>query len=137
MILELETLLVESLQLEYSLPGDDVEVIAWPDDVDEYRLQSHKAGVLVRYQEADFGLPDGAEVVRQMFAPAFLVVTAVRGLRDHTGAYAMMDRNRSRVIGLEYRNALFYGVSEGLLQKVGAVWMYGQFFAVKQRVKQG
>lgn len=136
MILGIETMLVEALQGEYAQEDDDVEVVAWPDDVDEYKLKTHKAGLLVRYQDADFSAPDGDEVVRQMFYPAFMVVTAVRSLRDHTGAYTMMDRNRSAIVGLEYRNSLFYGAGEGFLKKDGSVWMYAQFFAVKQRVKQ-
>lgn len=134
MILELENLLVSTLMSEYE--HDTVTVEAWPEDVSEYTFRGKGAAVLVRYSESEFTRPDGAEAVRQMMAPAFLVITVVRDLRTHSGAYAIMDRNRGAIVGLEYRNSLFYAVREGLMDRDENVWFYGQLFAVRQRVKQ-
>lgn len=134
MILELENLLVSTLLSEYE--HDTVTVEAWPEDVSEYTFRGKGAAVLVRYSESEFTRPDGAEAVRQMMTPAFLVITVVRDLRTHSGAYAIMDRNRGAIVGLEYRNSLFYAVREGLMDRDENVWFYGQLFAVRQRVKQ-
>ena len=134
MILELENLLVATLATEYE--NDDVKVEAWPEDVSEYTFRGKGAAVLVRYSEAEFNRPDGAEVIRQMMNPAFLVITGVRDLRSHAGAYDLMDRNRNAIVGLEYRHSLFYAVREGLIERSENVWLYGQLFAIRQSVRQ-
>ena len=92
--------------------------------------------MLVRYSEAEFNRPDGIEVIRQMMTPAFLVITGVRDLRSHTGAYDLMDRNRNAIVGLEYKNRLFYAVREGLIERDENVWLYGQLFAIGVAARQ-
>ena len=134
MILDLENLLVSTLATEYE--NDEVKVEAWPEDVSEYTLRGKGAAVLVRYGEAEFNRPDGMEVIRQVMNPAFLVITVVRDLRTHTGAYAIMDRNRSTIVGLEYKNRLFYAVREGLIERNENVWLYGQLFAIGVAARQ-
>lgn len=134
MILELENLLVSTLGDEYG--GDDVKVEAWPEDVSEYTFRSKVASVLIRYDGAEFARPDGAEVIRQMMNPAFLVITGVRDLRTHSGAYAIMDRNRNAIVGLEYKHRLFYAVREGLIERNENVWLYGQLFAIGVAARQ-
>lgn len=135
MIQELETLLVDTLTDEYD--GDnDVTVEAWPEDVSEYTFRGKGAAVLVRYSESEFTRPDGAEVVRQMMTPAFLVISVVRDLRTHSGAYAIMDRNRNAIVGLEYKHRLFYAVREGLIERDENVWLYGQLFAIGVAARQ-
>ena len=134
MILELENLLVSTLATEYE--NNEVTVEAWPEGVSEYTLRGKGAAVLVRYSEAEFNRPDGAEVIRQMMNPAFLVITSVRDLRSHAGAYDLMDRNRNAIVGLEYKYQLFYAVREGLIERNENVWLYGQLFAIGVAARQ-
>ncbi len=133
MIVELETLLVDTLTASFS--GTGVLVEAYPDNVDTYVLKGTSA-VLVHYSGADFTVPDGSEVVRQMMGPSFQIVIGSRNLRTHTGAYVIMDTIRSAVVGSESRNKQFFAVSEQSLGRDNGVWWFVQTFAIQQRVKQ-
>ncbi len=129
MIETLENLLVAALSAAHA--GTKVIVEPYPRPGESYILKG-EAAILVHYGGADFDAPFESSDVSQVLTCNFQVLTISRNLRSHTGAYALMDKNRNAAVGLVSGQHQFHAVSEGFLSIENGVWWYSQIFAVPQ-----
>ena len=125
MIAEIEKDMVALLAT--ALP--ELSVTAFPDKPDAYRLTHAHGAVLIGYSGSR--MPDpfvlaGTEQHRHL---EYQLVVKVRSLRDHTGAYTVLDRIRTALSGQALRGMRFYPSREQFEDVSNGVWTYLAVYA--------
>ncbi|GAB6035876.1 hypothetical protein JCM15519_04350 [Fundidesulfovibrio butyratiphilus] len=125
MIAEIERDMVALLAA--ALP--DLRVESFPDKPDAYRLGNQVGAVLVGY--AGSRLPDPFVLAGniQKRRLEYQLVVKVRSLRDHSGAYAVLETIRAALAGQDLRGARFYPVREQFEDVSSGVWTYLAVYA--------
>lgn len=125
MIQEMENGIVALLAA--SLPGLKVE--PFPDDPDNYRLTHPHGAVLAGYSGSRLPDPFVLAGTTQKRRLEFQLVVKVRRLRDHSGAYTILDDIRTALAGQAIRGARFYPVREQFEDVSSGVWTYLAIYA--------
>ena len=125
MIAEIEKDMVALLAT--ALP--DLKVEPFPDKPETYRLTHPHGAVLIGYSGSR--MPDpfvlaGTEQKRRL---EYQLVVKVRSLRDHTGAYTVLDRIRTALSGQVLRGMRFYPSREQFEDVTSGVWTYLAVYA--------
>lgn len=121
--------------------GEDaeaVEIRAWPENPDEYRLIHPIGAVLVRYKGSRWSPPETLGAVVQTRTAEFELAVIVRSLRDrqgHLGGYTLLDSVRLVLTGYGLPGAMtpLYLVREDLVSRKANNWLYAQTFACRAR----
>jgi hypothetical protein len=95
MIADIERDLVRAL--EDAILGLAVE--PFPDSPDRYRMLHQRGAVLVVYRGMDAQEPEGLRRLTQPATVRFSVMVLSRNLREHSGAYEVLDRVRQALLG--------------------------------------
>jgi len=120
-----EKIIIERLKSQI----DGMAIEGFPDDPREYRLLHPKGALLVRYQGARYEESIVTGLIRQRVRLEYDVVVVSRNLRNHQGAYDMMDQVRTALTGYEIDNEKIYPVSDGFINETEGLWQYGMRFA--------
>ena len=114
-------------------PGlSQFQVEAWPSDAAQYVLRSQLGAVLVGYKGSHYGPPvptDGVAQDRQM---EFEVTAMVRGLRDHSGGYPVLEEVRLALTGWMAPGALrpAFFTKDGFVGEEQGVWEFAAYITV-------
>lgn len=120
-ILAIETAIVA--RLAAALTGLRVE--AFPDSPDTYRLQHPRGAVLVGYGRSDYGRPLATGPIVQDRRLEFDITVLARHLRDHGGAYGVLDAVRIALTGFRPAGATgLQPVRDRFLAVRDGVWRY-------------
>lgn len=125
MIAEIEQEMVALLAA--ALPALRVE--AFPDKPDTYRLTQGHGAVLVGYSGSRLPDPSVLAGTQQKRRLEYQLVVKVRSLRDHTGAYAVLETIRTVLAGRPLRGARFYPAREQFEDVSSGVWTYLAVYA--------
>lgn len=120
MLTEMETAIVALLAA--ALP--DLAVEPFPDRPDNYRFTHPHGAVLVGYAGSRLAGPNVLAGTGQVRHIEFHLVIKVRSLRDHTGAYAVLDAIRTALSGQTVLGARFYPAREQFDDVSSGVWTY-------------
>lgn len=106
-----------------------------PEGDAEYELLHPNGAILVRMNDVRASEPKG--VFQTMWFEVELI-TAMRNLRSHTGAYTVMDGIRKGTTGLLLPGcSRLYQTSRKFLGKQDGVWVYGQTFEFRTEYMLG
>lgn len=122
---EYEDLIVAQLQAEIS----EVHIAPFPDNPDEYNLLHPKGALLVRFAGSDFQESTVTGLVRQRVKLQYDVIAVSRNLRDHYGAYDLLDQAITALTGFNIDGEQCYPVREDFLLEKDGLWQYGQRWA--------
>ena len=103
----------------------------FPEKPEQYQLK-HKSGVLlVSYAGSKYSQPSQGNAVVQDRRQEWDIVLVFRNLREHTGAYDILDSVRSALTGyvLSAEYTGMYPVREEFISEVSGIWQYGITFA--------
>ncbi len=120
MIAEIEQDMVALLAA--ALP--DLKVEPFPDKPEAYRLSQGHGAVLVGYSGSRLPNPMVLAGTAQKLRLEFQLVVKVRSLRDHSGAYAVLETIRTALAGQDLRGARFYPAREQFEDVSNGVWTY-------------
>jgi hypothetical protein len=115
-------------RLQGRLP--ELEVEAFPDDPDEYRLNHPIGALLVRYHGSKYGMPEHTNFMVQERVMAVEVTLVFRCLNGKDGIYAYLESVRRALAG--YQPAGFTKikpVGEEFLAQGGGEWRYAVDFS--------
>jgi hypothetical protein len=107
----------------------DVRVEAFPDKPEAYRLTHPHGVVLVGYSGSRLPEPFVLAGTEQKRRLEFQLVVKMRSLRDHAGAYAVLDAVRTVLAGHAIRGARFYPAREQFEDVSSGVWTYLAVYA--------
>jgi hypothetical protein len=107
----------------------DLHVEPFPDKPDAYRLTQAYGAVLVAYAGSRLPDPSVLAGTAQKRRLEFQLVVKVRSLRDHTGAYAVLEAIRAALAGQALHGARFYPVREQFEDVSSGVWTYLAVYA--------
>lgn len=107
----------------------ELRVEAFPDTPDAYRLSQGRGAVLVAYAGSRLADPFVLAGAQQKRRLEYQLVVKVRGLRDHTGAYAVLETIRTALAGQAIRGARFYPAREQFEDVASGVWTYLAVYA--------
>lgn len=125
MIAEIERDMVAVLAT--ALPDHAVE--AFPDKPSEHRLSHPNGAVLVGYSGSRLPDPSVLAGTQQKRRLEFQLVVKVRSLRDHAGAYAVLETIRTALAGQPLRGARFFPAREQFEDVSSGVWTYLAVYA--------
>jgi len=125
MIAEMERDLVSLLTAALS----DLKVEAFPDKPEAYRLTHSHGAVLVGYSGSRMPDPFVLAGNAQKRRLEFQLVVKVRSLREHAGAYAVLETIRIALAGRDIRGARFYPAREQFEDVSNGVWTYLAVYA--------
>lgn len=94
MIADLERAIVERLA-----EATSVEVAAFPDSPDAYRVLHQRGAILVGYRGMEAVQPPRLSRLTQVARARWQVTVLARSLRRHDGAYELLEMVRSRLLG--------------------------------------
>lgn len=121
MIGEIETAIVERLAAR--LTG--VKVEAFPDKPDTYKFHHPKGTVLVAFGRATYSAPRAIDIVVQERRIEWDITLLMRNLRDHAGAYPVLDAIRLILTGWRTCGAgKLMPVREQFLDQHQGVWTF-------------
>ncbi|MFN8682779.1 Gp37 family protein [Paracoccus sp. P2] len=121
MIGEIEKAIVE--RLAGRLTG--VKVEAFPDKPDTYTMHHPKGVVLVAFGRATYSAPKTIDLVVQERRIEWDITLLMRNLRDHAGAYDVLDAVRLVLTGWRTSGAgKLMPVREEFLDQKQGVWTY-------------
>ncbi|WP_051271646.1 Gp37 family protein [Fundidesulfovibrio putealis] len=129
MIKQIEDAILARLKAE--IPG--YEVRSFPEKPGEFRLTHPKGAVLVAYSRGTFGRSESTDdTSRQQRRMEFDLFMVVRNLREHGGAYDLLDAVRLALTGWgrDTLGGAFFPVSEGFQDAANGVWTYRLTMAV-------
>lgn len=95
MIRQIEQAIVQRL----SSPSPGVEVTAFPDSPEAYRMLHQRGALLVAYRGLEAAAPVRLENVTQTARSRWHVLVLARNLRQHDGAYSLLELVRDRLQG--------------------------------------
>lgn len=107
----------------------EIKVEAFPDRPEAYRLAHPHGAVLVGYSGSRLPGPDTLPGTEQKRRLEFQLVVKMRSLRDHAGAYAVLDAVRAVLSGRAIRGARFHPVREQFEDVSSGVWTYLAVYA--------
>jgi len=125
MIAEIEKDMVALLAT--ALP--ELSVTAFPDKPDAFRLTHAHGAVLIGYSGSRMPDPFVLAGTEQRRRLEYQLVVKVRSLRDHTGAYAVLETIRTSLSGQAIRGARFYPAREQFEDVTNGVWTYLAVYA--------
>ena len=125
MIAEIERDMV--VLLATALP--DLKVEPFPDKPETYRLTHPHGAVLIGYSGSRMPDPFVLAGTEQRRRLEYQLVVKVRSLRDHTGAYAVLETIRTSLSGQAIRGARFYPAREQFEDVSSGVWTYLAVYA--------
>lgn len=131
MLLETETALID--KLTEMLPRFRVE--AYPDNPENYRLVHPTGALLVRYAGETTEDTGVQQALVQFERSVWNVVVVSRGLRDHTGAYPVIDAVKDGLGGQIISGGTLRPAGVRFLSESGGVWYHAVAFELKQRAK--
>jgi len=121
MIGEVEAAIVE--RLAGQLTG--VKVEAFPDKPDSYRMHHPKGTVLVAFGRATYSAPRSIDLVVQERRVEWDITLLMRNLRDHAGAYDVLDAIRLVLTGWRTSGCTkLMPVREQFLDQNQGVWTF-------------
>lgn len=129
MIRQVEDAIIARLKAE--VPG--YEIRGFPEKPGEFRLTHPKGAVLVAYGKGSFGRSESTDdLSRQPRRMEFDLFAVVRNLREHGGAYELLDGVRLALTGWgrDALGAAMFPVSEGYQDMTNGVWTYRLTMAV-------
>jgi len=113
----------------------DLEVEAFPDDPDEYRLNHPLGALLVRYHGSKFGPLLDTDLVVQDRVMAVEVTLVFRSLNGKEGIYAYLEAVRLALAGFKPPAfAKLKPIGEEFLSQGGGEWRYAIDFATTTTV---
>ncbi len=113
----------------------ELEVEAFPDDPDEYRLNHPLGALLVRYHGSKFGPLLDTNVVVQERAMALEVTLVFRSLNGKEGIYNYLEAVRLALAGFAPPAfAKLKPIGEEFLSQGGGEWRYAIDFATSTTV---
>lgn len=129
MIKQIEDAIIARLSAE--IPG--YEVRSFPEKPAEFRLTHPKGAVLAAYSKGTFGRSQSTDdTTRQQRRMEFDLFMVVKNLREHGGAYELLDAVRLALTGWgrDLLGGAFFPVSEGFQDAGNGVWTYRLTMAV-------
>lgn len=113
----------------------DVEVEAFPDNPDEYRLNHPLGALLVRYHGSRYGAVDDAGVVIQDRVMAVEVTLVFRSLNGKEGVLAYIEAVRLALLGFKPPAfSKFKALGDEFVDRKGGEWRYAIDFATTTTV---
>ena len=113
----------------------ELEVEAFPDDPDEYRLNHPLGALLVRYHGSKFGPLLDTDLVVQDRAMAVEVTLVFRSLNGKEGIYTYLEAVRLALAGFKPPAfAKLKPIGEEFLSQGGGEWRYAIDFATTTTV---
>ncbi len=113
----------------------ELEVEAFPDDPDEYRLNHPLGALLVRYHGSKFGPLLDTDLVVQDRSMAVEVTLVFRSLNGKEGIYAYLEAVRLALAGFKPPAfAKLKPIGEEFLAQGGGEWRYAIDFATTTTV---
>lgn len=119
---EYEDILISRLKSQIG----DVAIEPFPDDPEEYKLLHPTGALLIRFAGGDFGESKVDGLIRQRVKLQYDVVAVSRNLRDHYGAYHLLDLTLQALTGFNIDGEKIYPGREDFLLEKSGVWQYGQ-----------
>jgi len=107
----------------------EMSVQAFPDKPDAFRLTHPHGAVLIGYSGSRMPDPFVLAGTEQRRRLEYQLVVKVRSLRDHTGAYAVLEAIRTALSGQAIRGARFYPAKEQFEDVSNGVWTYLAVYA--------
>ena len=132
MVNQIEDAIVSKLGSELN----SIDVRAFPSSAEEYRkLPLNKARVLVAYAGSSFSEPTNKDEIIQEQLLEFEITIQVRNLREHDGAYTILESVYSALSGYSpFSNSrVLYAVSEKLTGYDSNVWTWIQTWQIRER----
>jgi hypothetical protein len=127
----LEQAVITRLQNRFT----ELEVEAFPDDPEEYRLNHHLGALLVRYHGSKFGPLLDSDLVVQERVMALEVTLVFRCLNGKEGVYAYLEAVRLALAG--FKPPAFTKlkpIGEEFISQDGGQWRYAIDFATTTTV---
>lgn len=124
---EYENKIIERLKEQVG----EVEIISFPDNPAEYKLLHPKGALLVRFAGSDYEESEAEVLIRQVVKLLWDVVIVSRNLRNHYGAYDLLDKVRAALTGFEIAETRMFPVREDFLMEESGLWQYGSRFAFR------
>jgi len=99
---------------------------AYPDNPDTFSLMSKAGMILVHYGGSTYGPLLSTDPVVQERRTSWNIVIVVRNLREHTGAYEVLDAVRAAIIGWKPSDGdKAIPVKEEYINETSGIWQYG------------
>ncbi len=124
---DIENAIIMRLQAQVTT----VPTEGFPEKPEQYKLR-HKDGVLlVSYSGSKYSQPSQGNAVVQDRRLEWDIILVFRHLREHTGAYDILDAVRTALTGhiLSAEYTGMYPVQEQFISEVSGIWQYGITFA--------
>jgi len=122
-----ETALVDAVTA--ALP--DLQVEPFPDRPQHWNFIHEVGAVLIRYHGGKFGKPnDTSQVMVQDRTPTFVLTVFSRNLRDHLGAYDILETLRQTLTGLDLPGCKgLYPLDENFTAQKDGEWVFEAMYA--------
>ena len=121
---EIEGRIVKQLQLD--IP--DLEVLAFPDRPESYDVIHPVGAILVSMDRVNFIQPN--DFWNQGLTIQFEVVLLIKNLRNHQGAYELLDRIRKSVTSLGFGALRLYCLTQYFAARENELWNYTSTFII-------
>jgi len=89
-----------------------LEVKPFPESPRSYHFKAAAGAVFVVYVGSDFGEPENMDYSGQGQRLEYDILVVSRSLRDHTGAYVLLEGARAALEGFSYETLGLYFVRE-------------------------
>jgi hypothetical protein len=113
----------------------------FPENIRELKTPTPSGQVLISYKRSSFNLIEKDVPIRQEQTLFFDLVIQIKGLRTHTGAYALLDELRFGLMGwmsgLSAQNLPAYTSDERFLDLDENLWAWSQTIAIPLIIEQG
>jgi hypothetical protein len=129
---EIEDAIVSRLSTELG----SIDVRAFPSSAEEYKkLPLNKSRILVAYAGSSFSEPTNRDQIIQEQLLEFEVTIQVRNLREHDGAYTILESVYSALNGYSpcSNSRVLFAVSEKLTGYDSNVWTWIQTWQIRER----
>jgi len=123
---DLENSIISRLQSQITA----VPTEAFPENPKNYALKHPDGVILVSYHGSQFEDPSQGNVIFQDQKFEFDIVLIHRHLRNHQGAYDLLDQIRMALTGYQVAGyTKLYPVREQFISEENGLWQYGITFA--------
>lgn len=114
--------------------GLNLDVSAYPEDPQKYRLTHANGALLVKYAGSDYEDTGIAQRLTQIQTVQFDIYVVTRNLKTHTGAYAVIDAVIEGLGGQTITGGMLSPVKDGFLYEDSGIWYHLIIFELKLKV---
>ena len=119
----------EALVRAMEIAHPQLEVVPFPGRPEDWRFVHAIGSILVRFHGRSFSQSHALEAIVQVQTPSWYLMTYSRNLREHQGAYEILDTTLQAMKGFRIPGCdKLYPTGDSFVQEKDGVWVFESTF---------